>query len=337
MDQHGSPDDLGRSLDDLKRYLLLKQYLPKNGGLFGSGWAQFMARQHATRGQSSQSPPQMSARRTPPAQVLPPRIVPTAPMGPASESQAQIAPVASLNAKTPTGDALPKQRHQSAAYVAAPPSANASSGSARPSAQTRSPPPPRPSPGAYSPRRPSDGFISWLFGGPVPLHGPTGKVVGYYDHQAARAGLEITGHAANLAQNVYTPEIPVGILEHVAPAAAGAVFRAIDEWIELHHPLPKFMGGPLRQELEALKVRSHRLFHAELASELRAAGHLPVGGLAGSREKWLKYFAKHPEAEKEVIEILRRVTARFDRAYGSSITPKLEKALGSAGKGKPPS
>src|SRR5262249_54124145 len=152
-----------------------------------------------------------------------------------------------------------------------------------------------------------------------------------------RAGLEITGHAGNLAQNLYTPEVPVGMLEHVAPAAAGAVFRAIEEWIELHHPLPKFMGGPLRQELEAPKVRSHRLFHAQPASERRAAGHLPVGGRDGSRDEWLKYFANNPEAEREVIEILRRVTARFDRAYGSSITPKLEKALESAGKVKPPS
>jgi hypothetical protein len=194
----------------------------------------------------------------------------------------------------------------------------------------------RPHPGAYSTRRPSDGFVSWLFGGPVPLHGPTGQVVGYYDHQAARAGLEITGHAANVAQNVYTPDVPLGLLEHVAPGAAAAIFRAIDEWIELHHPFPKFMGGPLRQELEALKARSHRLFHADLASALREAGHLPVGGRAGSRDRWLKYFAEFPEAEDEAIKILRQVTAKFDRTHGSSITPKLEKALESAGKVKRP-
>lgn len=258
-------------------------------------------------------------------------------MGRANETPAPIAQVASLHTQTPRGGVLPSQRHQSARYIGAPPPANGSSGSSLPDARAGSPPWSRPHPSAYSTRRPSDGFISWLFGGPVPLHGPTGNVIGYYDHQAARAGLEITGHAANLAQNVYTPDIPVGLLEHVAPGAAAAIFRAIDEWIELHHPFPKFMGGPLRQELEALKVRSHRLFHAELASELRKAGHLPVGGRAGSRDKWLKYFAKNPEAEREVIEILRRVSAKFDRAYGSSITPKLEKALGSAGKGKPPS
>jgi hypothetical protein len=66
---------------------------------------------------------------------------------------------------------------------------------------------------------------------------------------------------------------------------------------------------------------------------VRLAGTL--GGRAGSRDQWLKHFAKFPEAEDQAIEILRRVTAEFDRAHGSSITPKLEKALESAGKGKP--
>ena len=51
---------------------------------------------------------------------------------------------------------------------------------------------------------------------------------------------------------------------------------------------------------------------------------------------WLEHFKNNPEAEEKAIEILRQVTSDFDRAHGTSITPKLEKALGSAGKGKPP-
>jgi len=39
MDLNGSGDDGGWSLDDIKRYFTLQRYLPKNGGLFGSGWA----------------------------------------------------------------------------------------------------------------------------------------------------------------------------------------------------------------------------------------------------------------------------------------------------------
>ena len=340
MNQDGSPDDLGWSLDDIARYLALQKYLPKNGGLFGSGWAQFMARQGAGGAQASQSspataPPQLAGQAPRPA-PLPHRIIPPAPAGTTNATHAAMAPLASRPGLTPSAGVLPNQPHRSAGYMARSGATNASPGSLHPTAATGSPPP-RPLAGTYSAPRPSDGFVSWLFGGPVPLHGATGEVVGYYDHQAARAGLEITGHVADLAQNVYTPDVPVGLLEHIAPGAAAAIARAIDEWTEFHHPFPKFMGGPLRQGLEALKAWRHRLFHADLASALREAVPLPVGGRAGSRDQWLEHFAKFPEAEDQAIEILRRVTAEFDRAHGSSITPKLEKALESAGKGKPPS
>ena len=42
-------------------------------------------------------------------------------------------------------------------------------------------------------------FFSSLFGGPVPLTSPEGQVVGYYDHQAAKAGLGIMAHYAQIA------------------------------------------------------------------------------------------------------------------------------------------
>lgn len=42
-------------------------------------------------------------------------------------------------------------------------------------------------------------FFSSLFGGPVPLTDPEGHVVGYYDHQAAKAGLGITAQYAQIA------------------------------------------------------------------------------------------------------------------------------------------
>lgn len=51
MDPTGSSGDApdGWSLDDVKRYFTLQRFLPKNGGLFGSGWAQFMADQENAR------------------------------------------------------------------------------------------------------------------------------------------------------------------------------------------------------------------------------------------------------------------------------------------------
>jgi len=96
------------------------------------------------------------------------------------------------------------------------------------------------------------------------------------------------------------------------------------------------MGGPITQELVELIASKHRAFHADLASALRKAGFPRVGGTEGSMAHWLEHFKNNPEAEEKAIEILRQVTSDFDRAHGTSITPKLEKALGSAGKGKPP-
>jgi hypothetical protein len=51
--------------------------------------------------------------------------------------------------------------------------------------------------GPATPPLPS--FFSSLFGGPVPLTSPEGNVVGYYDHQAAKAGLGITAEYAEIA------------------------------------------------------------------------------------------------------------------------------------------
>jgi hypothetical protein len=51
MDPTGSGGDApnGWSLDDVKRYFTLQRFLPKNGGLFGSGYARFMADQENAR------------------------------------------------------------------------------------------------------------------------------------------------------------------------------------------------------------------------------------------------------------------------------------------------
>jgi hypothetical protein len=58
MDLDGSSGDApgGWSLDDIKRYLTLQRYLPKNGGLFGSGWARFMADQESATPRRSSAP-----------------------------------------------------------------------------------------------------------------------------------------------------------------------------------------------------------------------------------------------------------------------------------------
>jgi hypothetical protein len=60
---------------------------------------------------------------------------------------------------------------------------------------------------------------------------------------------------------------------------------------------------------------------------MRQLDYPPVGGVTGSTQKWADYFAKNEGSREKAIEILRQVTADFDRANGTSIGPKLEQAL----------
>ncbi|MDB5427768.1 MAG: hypothetical protein JWR47_225 [Phenylobacterium sp.] len=61
-------------------------------------------------------------------------------------------------------------------------------------------------------------FFSSLFGGPVPLTSPEGHVVGYYDHQAAKAGLGITAQYAQIAPWLQ----PAGWMDGLIAAGGGS-------------------------------------------------------------------------------------------------------------------
>lgn len=56
-----SPSDLA----NLSRYLTFRRYLPKNGGLFGSGWARFMADRSAAPSVATPADPQQSVQQAP--------------------------------------------------------------------------------------------------------------------------------------------------------------------------------------------------------------------------------------------------------------------------------
>lgn len=97
--------------------------------------------------------------------------------------------------------------------------------------------------------------------------------------------------------------------------------------------------GDTRADAERLQDITPRQFVVEV--QLTKSLTLPDSlngafGPNGSKAAWLDHFRMNPGSEEKAIEILRRVTADFDRTQGSSITPKLEKALEAAGKGKPP-
>jgi hypothetical protein len=177
-------------------------------------------------------------------------------------------------------------------------------------------------------------FFSTMFGGAVPLTGPGGKVYGYYDHQAAKAGLGITAQFSAIAPLLQ----PGGWMEAAGAKGATPVTAAIkdgiEEALEGHHALPKFMGGAENQQLVTLRQTLHRDFHGSLRQALKDAGFPNVGGPGGGKVDWLDHFARNPDSYNQAVDILRRISQAFDRAHGTAITQRLNEVLGGA---RPPS
>ena len=96
--------------------------------------------------------------------------------------------------------------------------------------------------------------------------------------------------------------------------------------IQGHHADPKFLGGLKDQILAPIFKSIHIDFHNELGSALKEAGFLPIGGKAGSTEKWAEYFSKNPEREAEARSILRETTRKFDRRNNTGFSGYLENA-----------
>lgn len=139
--------------------------------------------------------------------------------------------------------------------------------------------------------------------------------------------MKITGAYAAIAP-VFEPGSWMGdLLAEIAPGGANAISDGIEEAIRNHHPWPKYLGGPEEQELAPLRESLHRAFHSQLGSAMRELDFPPVGGVTGSTDKWEDYFLTNPGTREKAIEILRQVTADFDRTHGTSIGPKLELAL----------
>jgi len=79
-------------------------------------------------------------------------------------------------------------------------------------------------------------FFSSLFGGPVPLTSPEGNVVGYYDHQAAKAGLGITAQYAEIAPWLqpagWMDGLIAGGVARVGPSAVAPAVRAVESGLK---------------------------------------------------------------------------------------------------------
>lgn len=183
--------------------------------------------------------------------------------------------------------------------------------------------------GTYGPptTSPKPSFFSYLFGGPAPITSPGGNVVGYYDHDAGKVGLQITAAYASIASIFH----PAGWMEVVGTKAASPVIRAIDQGIlealQRHHPVPLHMGGRWLQELAPLRTSLHTDLHRMLRTAFKEVGFPKVGGKGGSKADWVAHFEANPDSYSKALEILQRVTRDFDKTRGTNVTTYLEREL----------
>lgn len=335
MDRLGSSSDApaGRSLDDIKRYLTLQRFLPKNSGLFGSGWAQYMAeREDAAAGIGPSSPSQNAPQKP---DELPFRITPIAPLAPATRPPLSRPPLGvaaaaeagrnSIGALNPVGLGLPAERSPSVVAGAAPrggPASNLSRMSAP--LQANRAPPIDPSTTDVFQRDP-DGKLH-----PIPGWRTTGP----FDVSTWAHNIDWNGALSDLANiGDWAGTVLTGGEALAVPGAVkalgvdGFLKSSVKGAIHGHHLDPRFMGGRAEQETYDLIAKFHQKFHGNLQRALKEAGFPPVGSKAGSREVWSGFFDKYPGARDKAVEILRQVSRDFDIEHGTSILPSLEKEL----------
>jgi hypothetical protein len=331
------------SPDDIKRYLTLQRFLPKNSGLFGSGWAQFLADRADARTGISPTSPLLDAGRE--QGELLPQITPVAPLAPVALPPLSRPPLGvaaaaeagrnSIVALDPVGLGFRASPSFSFVAGAVPPrgpvnnlSRMSAPLSTRPAmqaaAQANRAPPIDPSTTDVFQRGP-DGKLH-----PIPDWRTTGPFdVGTWAHNIDWGGaLSDLGNIGSWAATILS-----GGEALAAPGALkalgldGILESGVKGAIHAHHVDPRFMGGRAEQETYDLIAKFHQKFHGNLQRALKEAGFPPVGSKAGSREVWAEFFDKYAGARDKAVEILRQVSRDFDIEHGTSILPSLEKEL----------
>jgi RHS repeat-associated protein len=90
---------------------------------------------------------------------------------------------------------------------------------------------------------------------------------------------------------------------------------------QLHHPLPRFLGGHANQVLTPLPKNIHAEFHSLLRQNLREAGlPLNVGGRGGSAADWAQYFRQHSGAQRSALDAVLNTSREIDYRRGTQIT-----------------
>ncbi|HEY4309048.1 MAG TPA: hypothetical protein VGN12_06315 [Pirellulales bacterium] len=163
-----------------------------------------------------------------------------------------------------------------------------------------------------------------------------------------KAGVESTGTIAIRAGDKLIAAIPVKAIKFIekmpvdqrrllnahlreaksADEAAAIVTKFIGGTFHKHHPLPRFLGGDLKQLLSTIPKAVHDEFHAELRHELRASGFkLPIGSVRGSAAKWKALFASTPGSQGRAFDAVIRTSQRIDKRHKTSITKAVLKNL----------
>jgi hypothetical protein len=54
---------------------------------------------------------------------------------------------------------------------------------------------------------------------------------------------------------------------------------------------------------------------------------LPIGGIRGSKQRWLQYFSKNPGEQRRALDVLIRVYKDFDQRNGTPLMKALRRTL----------
>jgi hypothetical protein len=112
--------------------------------------------------------------------------------------------------------------------------------------------------------------------------------------------------------------------EHVYHVTTDGVLVHNNCTTHLHHSLPKFLGGFIKQDLIRLDAKVHQEFHALLSKNLKKNGLF-----AGNTKKddWSRLFQTYSDTRGQAFDILFDTSREIDAKYKTNITHSLWKNI----------
>ncbi len=108
------------------------------------------------------------------------------------------------------------------------------------------------------------------------------------------------------------------VAENDADVVLDAAINVIDN---LHHSVPKFLGGYANQMLSKIPSIIHQDLHFEIAEQLSARGiNMNIGGIGGITADWARFLQNNPGMQGSAFNGILEATMNVDAMYGTSIT-----------------